>query len=341
MTMFMLILIVIGMHRPKFSTSSVIIIIFTACIWGLDRLIRLAKIFWNFPGNHATVTALPNGGIRVRLTRRLAATPGSHAFLWLPAIRLFEMHPFTMVSVDPAEFVIRAHDGFSGELYRHAQNHNGNGATLRCSVDGGYGQILDFGAFERVVLVAGGSGMSFTCAVAAELIRKSAASRAKKIDFIWTVREKQTLSWYQEELRQLQDNSLVNLIIHVTHSSIPSTEQLPQATSSLEKEVLATAELEAESDPVPRDTEAGPLEKTTIIDYPLTMHPGRPDIYSLISSATFGTDTKDRIAVGVCGPSGLVDSTRQAVSRAMADGALVTLYAEVSLCQMHLSKQDS
>lgn len=42
--MFILIMITVGMHRPKFSTHSVIIVIFTACLWVMDRIIRSAKI---------------------------------------------------------------------------------------------------------------------------------------------------------------------------------------------------------------------------------------------------------------------------------------------------------
>lgn len=182
--MFLLIIITIALHRPQISKSAVVIIIFTACLWFTDRLIRFLKLCWNFAGNYATLTALPDRAVRVRLTRSVRAAAGSHAFLWFPAIRLIETHPFTMLATEPSEFVIKAHDGFTKDLWRYAEKAPGK--RLRCSVEGGYGQVLDFKPFDKVILVAGGSGASFTFAIALDLIR--AKSEAKSIDFVWAVR---------------------------------------------------------------------------------------------------------------------------------------------------------
>lgn len=189
--LFILIMITVGMHRPKFSSSTVIIVIFTACLWAMDRLMRTAKIYWNFFGNSASVTALPDNAIRVRLSRRIHARPGSHAFLWVPAIRWVESHPFTLLSSNPPEFVIRVYDGFTRDLYKAAQASSGR--MLRCSLDGPYGQVPNFRRFEKVILVAGGSGGSFTFAVAMDLVEKSAKT-FKSIDFIWAVRQKGKLT---------------------------------------------------------------------------------------------------------------------------------------------------
>lgn len=185
--MFLLIMITVGMHRPKFSSSTLIVIIFTACLWTMDRIIRSAKMIWNFFGNRATITALPDNAIRVKLSRGMRSTPGSHAFLWVPALRWAESHPFTLLSSDPSEFVIRAYDGFTQDLYSAAWNAPGK--SLRCSVDGPYGQIPNFETYDRAVLVAGGSGASFTFAVALNLV-KTPGKAVRAIDFIWVVRYK-------------------------------------------------------------------------------------------------------------------------------------------------------
>jgi predicted ferric reductase len=195
--MFILIMITVGMHRPKFSSSTLIIVIFTACLWTLDRIIRSAKLAWNFWGNFAIVTALPENALRVKLSRRMQSSPGSHAFLWVPAIRWVESHPFTLLSSNSAEFVIRVYDGFTNDLYKAAQEAPGR--SLRCSVDGPYGQVPNFKVFGRAVLVAGGSGASFTLAIALDLIEAS-AKLVKAIDFIWMVRESGTFdTWMQRE----------------------------------------------------------------------------------------------------------------------------------------------
>jgi len=184
--MFLLIMIALGMHRPKFADSTIIITIFIACMWIYDRVLRAGKLCFNFYGNYATITPLPDNAVRVQLSRRAFARPGSHAFLWVPAIRWIETHPFTMTSTDPIQFVIRVQDGFTRDLYKAAQSAPGR--SLRCSVDGGYGRIANFSDAEKVILVAGGSGASFTFAVALDLIRKTANKQATtSIDFIWAV----------------------------------------------------------------------------------------------------------------------------------------------------------
>lgn len=183
--MFILIMITVGMHRPKFSSFTVMIVIFTACLWGADRILRGGKLVWNFVGNFATVTALPNDALRVKLSRRLTGRPGAHAFLWVPAIRWAESHPFTLVSSTASEFVIRVYDGFTRDLYKAAQEKPDK--SLRCSVDGPYGQVPNFQHYEKAILIAGGSGASFTFAIALDLI-EATKKTTKSIDFIWVLR---------------------------------------------------------------------------------------------------------------------------------------------------------
>jgi predicted ferric reductase len=191
--LFILILIMIAMHRPLISKSTVVIIIFTASMWFSDRLLRFAKLCWYFPGNHATVKIMPGGALRVSLSRSMRRSrPGSHAYLWIPAIRCLETHPFTLVSQDPTaagEFLISVYDGFTHDLRKRVSQEPDK--SLRCSVDGPYGQVPDFNDFDRVLLVSGGSGASFAFAVALDVIKKHAVSDStatKMIDFVWSVR---------------------------------------------------------------------------------------------------------------------------------------------------------
>jgi hypothetical protein len=187
MVMFMMILILVGLHRPDIARSTIVIVIFTACLWASDRLLRFVKLCWHFIGNYATLTPMQDGAVRVKLHRSLCCTPGSHAFLWMPSIRILESHPFTLVSADPAEFLVRKYDGYTHDLFQLAQQQPGR--RIRCSVDGGYGQIPNFMNFDRIILVAGGSGASFTFAVALGLLKEGAAGNVTKtIDFIWTVK---------------------------------------------------------------------------------------------------------------------------------------------------------
>lgn len=81
-TMYMLILINVGFHRPDFALKTVIITIFAASMWSADRSLRLCRILWYSYRNTASITPLPNGGTRIVLRRAPSrAVPGAHCFL--------------------------------------------------------------------------------------------------------------------------------------------------------------------------------------------------------------------------------------------------------------------
>jgi predicted ferric reductase len=187
--MFMLVMIGIGMHRPNFSDQTIIITLVTACIWVSDRLIRALRLITLAIGNHATLTPLGQGGVRISMHRTpWRTTPGSHVFLCIPKIRSFEAHPFTVVSTNPLELVVSARDGFTRDLLSHATANPG--ATLRASCDGPYGALPTFSHFDQVVLIAGGSGASFTFGVALHLVRQAATVGGQpKINFTWVVKD--------------------------------------------------------------------------------------------------------------------------------------------------------
>lgn len=187
--MFMLILIVAGMHRPELSTKSTYITIFAACIWVLDRIIRGTRVISYSFGNRATIHPLPHGGVRIVMRRTpWRAVPGTHVFLWIPKVRAMETHPFTIVSTNPLELVVSPHDGFTRDLSSLASKTPG--AVLRASSDGPYGTLPNFGRFDQVVLVAGGSGATFTFGVALNLLRKMSDVGTKPmIQFIWVIRD--------------------------------------------------------------------------------------------------------------------------------------------------------
>lgn len=189
--MYMLFIINIAMHRPEYGLKVTIITTFAGSIWALDRIVRGCGLLWYSRNNTATLTALPHGGTRVVLRRApCRAVPGAHCFLWIPKIRAVETHPFTIVSVAPQslEFVVAAHDGFTKDLHRYAQLHPG--AKLTASIDGPYGVLPIFAdVADKMVLIAGGSGASFTFGVALDMVRKLGESSKTTIDFIWTVKE--------------------------------------------------------------------------------------------------------------------------------------------------------
>lgn len=175
-------------HQPTLSKKIVIVLFSTAAMWVLDRLLRASRALYNLPNNFATVHPLPGGGIKVVFKKVPArAVPGKHFYVWIPSIRMFEMHPFTIVGTQPLEFIIKSQNGFTRDLHKFALKHPG--AALRASLDGPYGTFPDPMEYDKIVLIAGGGGASFTFGLIVNLLEKMKEGSKKSIDFIWTVKQ--------------------------------------------------------------------------------------------------------------------------------------------------------
>ncbi|GAB1200385.1 hypothetical protein APSETT444_009756 [Aspergillus pseudonomiae] len=237
------------------------------------------------------------------------------------------------LSSNPTEFVIRVYDGFTRDLYKAAQQAPER--SLRCSVDGPYGQVPNFKYFDKVVLIAGGSGASFTFAIALDLI-ESSSSKVKSIDFIWVVRHQESLEWYSQELKQLQAHPEVNVLIHVTRTASSSDLSPPTLPGSQDEKgsvLRETPESEAPLAVFTNDLEKGAHRPSTLKTSPVSViRPGRPDIGSLLEAIVLArSDEDDRVIVGACGPNELMSVTREAVHQELRHDRLpITLYTEAS-----------
>ena len=168
-------------------------------IWGLDRLIRVVRLvvfnhsYFGFKKGSGTMDAsvelLSPRVLRLRLRRppHFHWSPGQAAYLIMPGVSTvpFEAHPFTIASVDTVGdgtqrtdvpimeketlaktepywkelvFFISVHGGFTSKLRDIAEK----GGKAKVFVDGPYGKSPDLTRYDTSVLIAGGSGISFT-----------------------------------------------------------------------------------------------------------------------------------------------------------------------------------
>lgn len=141
-----------------------------------------------------------------------------HAFLTVPSLarkHIIQAHPFTIASKAPTadereanlELIIRAQDGFSGDLVRYAKGHD----TVAIRLDGPYGsqtavELLQDS--EHAIIVAGGSGIAVAWPLVWSVIGRAAMQdlehsispdNRKKILVLWIVRERSHISWLGEE----------------------------------------------------------------------------------------------------------------------------------------------
>ncbi|KAI1142538.1 ferric reductase NAD binding domain-containing protein [Hypoxylon sp. FL0543] len=353
--LFILIAVTLGLHRPSFEEDQTLYAtVIMAALWFADRLIRFCRLVYNSVNNEANVYALPNGGTRIVLKKPLSrARPGKHCYVWLPKIRAFETHPFTIVSSDPMELVINTYSGFTRDLHRHAMQNPG--ASLKVSVEGPYGTMPDPMNFDKVVFVAGGSGATFTFGLAADMLQRMPENSRQRIDFIWAVRKHENLTWFTQHLDNLRTHihaPRIALKVHLTRlSQSPlnrdSSLERPSASdssttdlgpSALEKgpDYIAvsgpasSAATRYETDREDKDNMQDldiPSASSSMTDLPVIV--GRPDTEAEIKAAVRSMRKHQRVLIAACGPDRLTDTVRNVAATCISvDGPAVEVHCE-------------
>ncbi|KAL2759073.1 hypothetical protein ACRALDRAFT_208141 [Sodiomyces alcalophilus JCM 7366] len=217
---FVLTIVFTGLHQPDIPKRIFVITATGAGIWVFDRIIRIVRVCWYSVGNTATVYPLPHGGTRIVLRKPPAgARSGEHCFLWMPSVRLLEMHPFTMAAMDPLEFVVASYDGFTSDLHKFARASPG--ATVRASVEGSYGSFPDPAAYDKVVLIAGGSGASFIVGMALNLLQRVRPGYRQSVEFVWMVKDYDHFDWFAGHLSTIRHTLNASISLFVTRSPQP------------------------------------------------------------------------------------------------------------------------
>jgi len=195
----------------------------TTGIWLVSYLMRVFYLNWARPGrmswligDEASVTIMPENAIKITVPTQVKWRPGQYVYLRMPGISVFENHPFTIASLCsddfPSEYgegyrdmvlVFRPFGGFTNKVLRSALEH-GPWHTYRAFIDGPYGGMQRrIEAFDDVVLIAGGSGITAIVSQLLSLIKKMRDGKAvtRKVHVIWALKRPETMEWFKEELR--------------------------------------------------------------------------------------------------------------------------------------------
>ncbi|KAG9502828.1 hypothetical protein J7337_005662 [Fusarium musae] len=342
--------IMTGLHQPETSKKVLYVIFASAGIWVLERVIRLARIIVNSANNTVTLTPLPNGGTRVTLAKvPFGSSSGKHGFLWIPAVRAIETHPFTMVATDPLEFVVAAHDGFTRALHKCAIESPG--ITLKGSVEGPYGNHPDVKGYDKVMLIAGGSGASFTVGAALDMLKNLDIDAEIDIEFETKQVHVKTrdvailtnlaayFTWFAEHIETLRRDHRVLTKIYVTRASEPEIVPRRQLSSGSHASSSSTfVEPGPEKDGLSQvDTTRLSLdiEKNEVLTVAINaslgdvFHVGGPDVASLVKELIENTPSDKRVLVMGCGPRTLMSAVQNAAADCIVENrAGVELHLE-------------
>jgi hypothetical protein len=190
------------------------------------------------PPGYGHAQLLPSRTVRItlRVPRPFAWTAGEHVLLWIPEISRWQSHPFSILSTyeeeDEVEIVllIKARKGFTAKLFEETrrrlmqtagiqmeknQRQSLNSMSMegqdpppvlyRVWVDGPHGSAsrANPGNHESVVIVCGGTGVSFGISILNYLCRamsnrtsgvkwhgfRSGRFVTQRVRFVWIVRE--------------------------------------------------------------------------------------------------------------------------------------------------------
>ncbi|ETS79288.1 hypothetical protein PFICI_09141 [Pestalotiopsis fici W106-1] len=350
-TLFIVATIATGLHRPEWIDRIPIVMILIAGAWTLDRLTRFAWMVARSINNEARLEALPSGGTKVILKKSLKnAAPGTHCFLWIPRAQLFETHPFTIVSNGPdgLELVAKAHDGFTKSLNELA-NKEGKQVSLYASVDGPYGTCPNPSAYDRLVLVVGGTGATFAFGMIMDLLQRQSEQDSKlQIHLVWAVRHVDDVAWAADHVRALRAyGSRVCLGIYVTQDRplASNSDGLEESTNTTaldlfqyftvyegtERSLPPTGEKHgqnenaASTDDLDGWIQESKQEGATV----WALVYGKLRLNKILPELVAGANVNQRILIGVCGPTGMTATSRDVVSPLMQpNGPSIDLHCE-------------
>ncbi|KAH7162077.1 ferric reductase NAD binding domain-containing protein [Dactylonectria estremocensis] len=342
-----------ALHRPSWIQKVPIIMVIAAAIWTIDRLIRLVYLLFNLRDGTATVYPLPRGGIKLVLRKpRAAADPGLHCFVWIPKIRAFQTHPFTITShtASSLEIILKSRAGFTKDLYDFAASNPGS--VVNASIDGPYGSLPDLKHYNKLIFIAGGSGAAFTFGLANKWLSQFQPGSTQFIHFIWTVREKENLTWFAEHLDELSYHpSQISVVLHVTGESFSNSPRQYSSSGS------STPALIASGDFLPQIARGGPVDSlyhlalSSRLAASLEEHeherlldegPESMDLESrfdikyqrlrannILSDLVRSTGSSQKVLIAACGPRSLTKDVMTAAGSCMcSDGPSIEVHCE-------------
>lgn len=197
-------------------------------VWALLRNSHVLSRTTKAPGYKVQLEGLPGDMVRINFEDvDFSWQAGQHAYIAIPRLRPFEIHPFTIAS-SPADerltMVVKAHSGFTRALLRSVEKGQ---LEHRAFVSGPWGNPPELLHYDNVILIACASGASFAVPLLQELATKD--NCARHVVLHWIVREQEHISWYEEEIRKAIASARgrqvqLQTVVHVTRfSSTPGS----------------------------------------------------------------------------------------------------------------------
>ena len=167
-----------------------------AIFWLIDVLLRVYIVRKNFKrAKLAEITQVPPGLTKICFgNENFHYKAGQYVFLCVPAISVWEWHPFSLSS-SPNEKAVSLHARVLGDWTKTLYDKSGVlNALEKVWIDGPYGNCaldVDSDEYKVFILVSGGIGITPMQSICNQLVYEHMRGRRIiKILFIWSVKDK-------------------------------------------------------------------------------------------------------------------------------------------------------
>ncbi|CED82351.1 Ferric reductase, NADH/NADPH oxidase and related proteins [Phaffia rhodozyma] len=335
-------------------------------IWGLDRFVRVAniiflnKLWLSFRPSSANVAStavvkiLPDAALEVTMERSMRWVPGQHVYLTCPQISRFpfEAHPFTVASIQSNDssgpstvrLIIRVRDGFTGRLANATQKAGGQ-TEVKAWLDGPHGLVKGLTSYHSVVLISGGSGVTYTLPQLLSLVEQA---------------KQESVSWIGSTLASIQASCPASLILEIkifitqtnsvhpsgTGSPVSSSQTLPAihphaipvglSEQSNEKPLkLDSAESSESGSSDGHENEKRSTEYSIEDSIGRCVSMGRPDLDIILRDVVDGARS-GAVNVSVCGPTSLSNAVRESLASGNAYRLADVAKGKVGAVDLHV-----
>ncbi|KAI8992723.1 iron reductase [Trametes punicea] len=272
--------------------------------------------------------------------------------------RVFESHPLTILNAPPSTSCVpgsaltlaarvcgdwtRAINKYASEeqerlaLSRNKQDEKGEhspGAPVQVMIDGPYGGCsVDLGEYESVLLVAGGSGATFTLGLLDDIVARCVklsrrnGEKTRRIEFAWCIRSYGCIRWFAPMLMDIANTAAgTSLDVHVSIfvTCLCNPEEVPPIPNS---DVTVTR---PSVTALLRDLVTPPCASSPSSRSRSSTHKGDADTKSIDSESSEGADMEKvsasarlnwvglggGVAVCAAGPESLTREAQNAVAR--------------------------
>ncbi|BFZ55403.1 hypothetical protein PYCC9005_002444 [Savitreella phatthalungensis] len=244
-------------------------------LFGFDLCARLARRLAN--PTQAKIEAVGSEICRLTLSRPASKwspmhswRAGAHVFLMPYRYGAMAQHPFTVMSMpedDMIELYVRQHRNTTKRL--HSDHGCVVHSILSCGIDGPYGTSLlpnRLESFDRMILVAGGVGVTFTMPLLRHVISTSQAD----VVFLWSTNDQEFFVHIRDKLLDIVQKApgsfRIDLRLFLTSLDRSIDEEKLAAVSSVEikAETIATTAVITELGRPNVDSIVCPGQDTTI-----------------------------------------------------------------------------